>query len=78
MPRQVDFTNRNDYAVALVYLGRYDEAISLLQRLEKETPGHYATAANLGTAYELSGNNELALKWIKEGIRRNPRSAFLA
>jgi len=69
-----DFTNRNDYAVALVFLGRHDEAISLLQSLEKETPNHYSTAANLGTAYELSGNNELALQWIEEGIRRNPRS----
>ena len=65
-------TNRNDYAVALIYLGRLDEAISLLQELEAEEPGDYATAANLGTAYELAGKNELALKWIGEGIRRNP------
>ena len=71
-----DFTNRNDYAVALVFLGRHDEAISLLQSLEKETPNHYSTAANLGTAYELSGNNELALQWSRRCVF--PRFAFLS
>ena len=33
------------------------------------TPGQYATAANLGMAYELSGDNILALKSIKEAVR---------
>lgn len=40
--------------------------------MEKEKPGEYYVAANLGTAYELAGNNEQALHWINEGIRRNP------
>src|SRR5258708_6546637 len=53
------FSDQNDYAVALIFLGRNEEAISLLQELEKEKSGEYATAANLGTAYELSGQNEL-------------------
>lgn len=69
-----DFTNRNDYAVALMYLGRPAQAIEVLEQLEREKPGQYFTAANLGTAYELAGRNEEALKWIKEGIRRNPDS----
>ena len=68
------FNERSDYAVALMYLGRSGEAIKLLQALEKEQPGQYFVAANLGTAFELSGNNEEALHWIKEGIRRNPDS----
>jgi tetratricopeptide (TPR) repeat protein len=68
------FEDRSDYAVALMYLGRSEEAVKRLRQLEQEKPGEYFVAANLGTAYELSGNNEEALRWIKEGIRRNPES----
>lgn len=71
---KTDFQDRNDYAVALIYLGRSNEAIPLLQALEREKPGEYAIAANLGTAFELAGKNQDALKWINEGIRRNPDS----
>lgn len=68
------FTERNDYAVALVYSGRHLEAIVILLGIERDFPGKYATASNLGTAYELSGNLDEALKWISEGIKRNPGS----
>jgi len=69
-----NFNDRSDYSVALMFLGRSEEAVTLLNQLEKEKPGEYFIAANLGTAYELSGNNEEALKWIKEGIHRDPTS----
>lgn len=69
-----NFNDQSDYSVALMYLGHDKEAVELLKKLEAEKPGQYFIAANLGTAYELSGNNDEALKWIKEGIRRNPDS----
>lgn len=69
-----NYSERSDYAVALMYLDRAAEAIPLLQQLEKEQSGQYFVAANLGTAYELAGQNEEALQWIKEGIRRDPMS----
>lgn len=69
-----NFNDRSDYSVALMYLGRSPAAVELLQQLEKEKPGQYFIAANLGTAYELSGNNEEALRWINEGLRRDPDS----
>lgn len=69
-----DYKVRNDYAVALAHLGRYKEALEILKKIEAEHPGKYVTAANMGTVYELLGDNEQALKWIKEGIKRNPRS----
>ena len=69
-----NFNDRSDYSVALMYLGRSEEAVDLLQKLETEQPGHYFVAANLGTAFELTGNNEQAARWIAEGIRRNPKS----
>jgi tetratricopeptide (TPR) repeat protein len=69
-----NFNDRSDYSIALMYLGRSKEAVELLQRLETEQPGKYFIAANLGTAYELTGNNEEAARWIAEGIHRNPES----
>jgi hypothetical protein len=68
------FSDRNDYAAALLYLHRYAAAVAVLVGNEQAYPGQYATAANLGTAYELSGDVDRALHWIKEGIRRNPAS----
>ncbi len=68
--------NPNNLAVALIHLGQVKEAIPLLQKAEKESPGQYATAANLGTAYELAGENQKALEWIKESINRDRDSHY--
>jgi tetratricopeptide (TPR) repeat protein len=62
----------NDLAVVLIRFGRPREAIALLHEIEKRSPGRGHVAANLGTAYELVGDNANALRWIREGIRRNP------
>jgi tetratricopeptide (TPR) repeat protein len=72
--KQPTYEHRSDLGVALVHLGKYRQAVGLLEDLEKQTPGRYQTAANLGTAYELAGDPENALKWIREGIRRNPKA----
>ena len=69
-----NYNDRSDYAVALAYTGRNKEAVQILQKLEQEQPGNYFIAANLGTALELAGDNDAALNWIREGIRRNPNS----
>lgn len=71
---QTNLQKRNDYAVALIRLGRSAEAAPILEAIEKANPGRYVTAVNLGTAYELLGKDELALKWIVEGVKRNPQS----
>lgn len=63
--------NLNGLAVVLIRFGRLPEAIKLLQHLEKVDPGRYEFAANMGTAFELMGRNEDALKWIREGMKRN-------
>ena len=54
--------------------GHYDASIATLEALETKSPGNYSTASNLGTAYELKGDNRKALQWISEGIKRNPES----
>ncbi len=66
----------NDLTVSLIRYGRYESAIKHLLLIEKKSPGRYATATNLGTAYELIGNNIEALRWIKLGIERNQAAHF--
>ena len=66
---------KNDLATSLAHTGQAAEAVTLLEQIEAEKPGLYVTAANLGTAYELTGNNEKALEWIPaRGIARNARA----
>jgi tetratricopeptide (TPR) repeat protein len=62
----------NDLAVLHLLLGDHQKAIDLLNGIEAKRPGLPKTAANLGTAYELFGNNKDALVWIKEGIKHDP------
>ncbi len=69
-----DIDSYSDYGVILVYLGRYHEAKIVFEEIEKIEPNRYASAANIGTLYELLGENELALKWIKRAIEINPNS----
>ena len=68
-----DMETTNDLAVVRIIDGRYSEAIELLRKLDKSHPDLGMTAANLGTALELSGNDVEALQWIREGYRRDPR-----
>lgn len=65
---------KSDSAVGLVYLGKYNEALKVFYKIEKEFPGEYNTAANIGTIYELLGKNDSALHWINKAIKINPAS----
>jgi tetratricopeptide (TPR) repeat protein len=67
-----DFRVKNDLATTLAHTGEAEEAVKLLEEVEAEKPGLYFTAANLGTAYELAGDDRKALEWIRKGIERNP------
>ncbi len=57
-----------------ILLKRYDDAINLYLEIEKEQPNRYSTASNIGTAYELTGQNEQALKWIKRSVEIDSQS----
>ena len=69
-----DVSDRLDYAVALVYLKRLDEAKKVLLEIEAQKPNSYQTAANLGTTYELLGDNPVALKYISKAVKINPEA----
>lgn len=71
--KEPNLQHTNDLAVGRLLTGRHSEAISLLNEAEKRFPGQAMVAANLGTAYELSGNDAEALRWIREGVRRDPQ-----
>jgi len=63
----------SDYAVCLTRLGKNNEALAILQQLYSQHPNEYQLASNLGTTYELSGQVDSALKYIKRGIELNPK-----
>ncbi len=62
----------SDYALCLMKLGKSKEALTILAELYKHYPNEYQIASNLGTAYELNGKNDSALKYIKRGLQLNP------
>lgn len=66
--------NSLDMAIEAILKGDYAGAISKLEAIEAREPGSYYTASNLGTAYELNGDNTKALHWIQKGIQLNPNS----
>ncbi|KQZ44186.1 tetratricopeptide repeat protein [Duganella sp. Root1480D1] len=70
------FGNLIDLSAVLIRFGKFPEAVKLLQFVENKYPGKYQTASNLGTAYELMGQNEDALKWILEGVKRNAHDHY--
>ncbi|WP_426336337.1 tetratricopeptide repeat protein [Pseudoduganella sp. R-31] len=70
------FRNLIELSAVLIRFDKLPEAVKLLQFIENKYPGKYQTASNLGTAHELLGQNEDALKWILEGLKRNPNDHF--
>jgi tetratricopeptide (TPR) repeat protein len=63
--------NTNDLGVARILTGNYDAAIKLFREAEKKYPGSARVASNLGTALELKGENQEALEWIRESVKRD-------
>jgi tetratricopeptide (TPR) repeat protein len=63
----------SDYSVCLMKLGKQKEALEILQELYPRYPNDYKIASTLGTAFELNGQVDSALKYIKRGIQLNPR-----
>jgi tetratricopeptide (TPR) repeat protein len=68
------FEALSDYSVMLMKMGKNNVALTILQSLYAAHPDQYQLAANLGTSYELAGEVDSALKYIKRGIVLNPNA----
>lgn len=66
-----DYHLLSDYALALLKTGKVQESLDILAALYRAHPGEYQLAANLGTAYELHGDVDSALKYIRRGMELN-------
>jgi len=71
-----DFDYLSDKGLVLILLKRYKEAIDLYLDIERQAPGRYSTASNIGTAYELVGESEYALKWIRRAVEIDSTSHY--
>jgi tetratricopeptide (TPR) repeat protein len=69
-----DLDYLSDKAFILILKKKYVEAIKIYEIIERISPNRYATASNLGTAYELMGKNEYTISII-EKERSNSISA---
>lgn len=69
-----DFKLLSDYGLYLVKGGKVKEAKIIFEALAKAYPNEYSIIANLGTTYELLGENEKALEYIRKGLKLNPNS----
>ena len=74
MEEEASFEKLSDYAVLLMKAGKIDLALSILQQISYHHPKAYKVAANLGTAYELKGELDSALFYIKKGMELNPNA----
>lgn len=68
------FKTQSDYGLVLLKLGERRKALKIFEELILKYPGEYTINANLGTAYELNGNNKLALKYIQQSVKITPLS----
>lgn len=64
----------SDKGIVLMVLKKYEEAEKIYLKIEKDSPNRYSTASNLGTLYELMGENSKALFWIEKSYKIEPNS----
>lgn len=70
--KDIDYLSDKGYL--LIVQKKYAQALNLYLNIEKTNPNRYSTASNLGTLYELMGDNQKAYTWIKKSIEINPES----
>lgn len=71
---KADYKTGSNMALNLMKLGRADSALRILIPLHKEFPKEYNLVANMGTAYELVGELDSALKYISLGYEMDATS----
>ncbi|MCA6364201.1 MAG: hypothetical protein IM638_14280 [Bacteroidetes bacterium] len=73
-PACATYKDSSDFAVNQLKRGYVGQGLRILFLLSAAHPREYIIAANLGTAYELAGQNDSALKWIEYSLTLNPNA----
>jgi len=60
-----------DQSAEFVSAGKLDEAIKLLEETDAKVPEDALVASSLGAVFELKGEIDAALTWIRESIKRD-------
>jgi len=68
------FKHQSDLALIELKIGDKLKAVQILEQLYREHPKEYNIAANLGTGYELIGENQKAYDILNKAIKLNPES----
>lgn len=71
--KEHSFMLLSDYSIGLMKLGKPKQALQILEALNKNLPNQAKVVSNLGTAYELNGELDSALKYIRLGIKLNSK-----
>lgn len=71
-----DYKLLSDYAWYELRMGNKENAVKLLEALYAQHANEYNILANLGTAYEVTGNNGKALEFLRKAVAINPQSHY--
>ncbi len=70
--RALSADEQADLGALYVRLGDIPRALSVLRAAERADPTHFRIAANLGTAWQLQGDNVQAARALREAVRLAP------
>ena len=74
--KNFDYKWLSDFAWIELRIGDRKNAVKLLEALYAKHPTEYNILANLGTAYEITGNNQKALEFLRKAVAVNPASHY--
>jgi tetratricopeptide (TPR) repeat protein len=73
---KLDYKELSDYAVLQIKIGDREQGVAILEKLYAQHPEEYNIVANLGTAYEIVGNDQKALELLRKAVVINPISHY--
>jgi tetratricopeptide (TPR) repeat protein len=76
LKKDKDYKLLSDYAWYELRMGNKNNAVKLLEALYEKHPTEYNVLANLGTAYEVTGDNKRALGLLRKAVAINPQSHY--